>query len=130
MTRLALAAAALALAAPALAQQQPRGFTLQATPAPSPLLPLPATPRQAARPPADGPVFEPAPTPDRDNTGPTGPRASNDPTLAPALFTRRNQYRGEGFSPGSTAQEEQERRVKPGAGFNLRMPLSPSLPGR
>lgn len=129
MIRLALAAAALALAMPALAQQQPRGgFTLQATP--SPLLPLPATPPQATRPPANGPVFEPAPTPDRDNTGPTGPRASNDPTLAPALFTRRNQYRGDGFSPGSTAQEEQERRVKPGAGFNLRMPLSPSLPGR
>lgn len=128
MIRFALAAAALAIAGPTAAQQAPRGLSLQATPAPSPLLPLPATP-QAMRPPAGGPVFEPAPTPDRD-TGLAAPRASNDPSLGPALFTRRNQYRGDGFSPGSTAQEEQERRVRPGVGLNLRMPLSPSLPGR
>lgn len=106
------------------AQQAPRGLVLQATPAPSPLLPLPQTPQSAVRPPA-GPVFEPAPTPNRDASGPAPPRASNDPELSPTLFTRRNQFRGDGYSPGSTAQEEQERKVKPGAGFNLRMPLTP-----
>ena len=120
------AAALLALPSTVHAQQAPRGgLVLQATPAPSPLLPLPSTPQAAARPPS-GPVFEPAPLPDRDNLGPPPPRASTDPQLSPTLFTRRNQYRGDGYSPGSTAQEEQERRVKPGAGFNLRMPLTPS----
>ena len=109
----------------AYAQQAPRGLVLQATPAPSPLLPLPQTPQGAARP-QPGPAFEPAPTPNRDASGPPVPRASNEPQLSPTLFTRRNQFRGDGYSPGSTAQEEQERRVRPGAGFNLRMPLAPN----
>lgn len=117
-------ASMLALPLVAHAQPAPRGLVLQATPSPSPLLPLPQRPRVAARPQA-GPTFEPAPTPNRDASGPLTPRATSDPELSPTLFTRRNQYRGDGYSPGSTAQEEQERRVKPGAGFNLRMPLTP-----
>lgn len=108
----------------ACAQQAQRGLVLQATPAPSPLLPLPQRPQGSTRPSA-GPTFEPAPTPNRDASAPPPPRAGNDPQLSPTLFTRRNQFRGDGYSPGSTAQEEQERKVKPGAGFNLRMPLTP-----
>ena len=119
------AVALLASPATAQAQQAPRGgLVLQATPMPSPFLPLPSTPQAAVRSP--GPVFEPAPTPDRDNSGPPPPRAGTDPQLSPTLFTRRNQYRGDGYSPGSTAQEEQERKVRPGAGFNVRMPFTPS----
>ena len=72
-----------------------------------------------------GPVFEPAPLPNRDLNAPATARASNEPSLAPTLFTARTQYRGDGFSPGSTAQSEQERNVKPGAGFSLHMPLTP-----
>jgi hypothetical protein len=75
--------------------------------------------------PAGVPPFQPAPLPNRDLSTPQGPRASNEPSLAPTLFTTRTQFRGDGFSPGSTAQSEQEHRLKPGAGFSLHMPLSP-----
>lgn len=74
---------------------------------------------------ARGPIYEPAPLPNRDLSAPRAPRESNEPTLAPTLFTTKNQYRGDGFSPNSTAQSEQEKRVKPGAGFSLHMPLTP-----
>lgn len=124
MSRAGLAVCAAVFLTSGGAYGQQRGLVLQATPAPPPLLPLPQAPQARVRPPS-GPVFEPAPTPDRDALGPLTPRATNDPQLSPTLFTRRNQYRGDGFSPGSTAQEEQERNVRPGAGFNLRMPLTP-----
>lgn len=75
--------------------------------------------------PAGVPPFQPAPLPNRDLSTPQAPRASNEPSLAPTLFTTRTQFRGDGFSPGSTAQSEQERKLKPGAGFSLHMPLSP-----
>jgi len=89
---------------------------------PSPLLPLSGSP--LALTPKPGPNFEPAPTPNRDVSIPAV-RASDKPSLSPSLFTTRNQYRGDGFSPGSTAQSEQERRMKPGAGFSLHMPFAP-----
>lgn len=107
---------------PGYAQQ--RGFNLQATPQGqgSVLLPLPPAPPRI-RPPSSGPSYDPAPTPNRDLDAPVGPRASNAPELAPGLFTRGQQYRGDGYSAGSSAQSEQERRARPGAGFKLRMPL-------
>lgn len=79
-------------------------------------------PRAAsARPPS----FLPAPLPNRDLATPAPERATNEPTLAPTLFTTRTQFRGDGFSPGSTAQSEQEKKLRPGAGFSLHMPLTP-----
>lgn len=66
--------------------------------------------------------FTAAPTPDHDASAPTT-RASNEATVAPGFFTRRDQYRGEGLSPSFSAQAEQDRRAKPGAGINLRMPI-------
>ena len=102
---------------PALAQ---RSINLQASP-PSTLLPEPPQP-PAARPPG-GRVFSPAPLPNRDTDAPPPPRATRDPSLSPSLFSRGQQYRGEGYAPGSTAQSEQEKRARPGAGFNLRLPL-------
>ncbi len=104
---------------PALPQQH-RSLNLQATPRSSPLLPLPPTPPGTAGP---GPNYDLAPTPNRDLDVPTGPRAKAAPELAPGLFSRSEQYRGEGFSNGSSAQAEQERRIRPGAGFKLRLPL-------
>lgn len=71
------------------------------------------------------PSFQPAPLPNREVSTPTGPRSSNEPRLAPTLFTTRTQFRGDGFSPGSTAQSEQERNLRPGAGFSLHMPFAP-----
>lgn len=120
MRRFALIIAAALLSSPGWAQQ--RRLNLQATPGASSLPPLPRTPpRGGAKQP--GPGYDLAPTPNRDIDGPQGPRASNAPELAPGIFTRGQQYRGEGYSAGSSAQSEQERRARPGAGFKLRLPL-------
>ena len=63
---------------------------------------------------------------DRTAAGaPAGPRASNDPRISPTIINRRDQYRGEALDPKSSAQVEQERNLVPGAGFKLRMPLTP-----
>ena len=70
------------------------------------------------------PSFQPAPLPNRDLSTPQGARASNDPTVSPTLFTTRTQFRGDGFSQGSTAQGEQEHKIRPGAGISLHMPLT------
>jgi len=97
-------------------------FSLAVPVDPSPLVPLSTSPLGLT--PKQGPNFEPAPTPNRDASLPTT-RASEKPSFGPSLFTTKNQYRGDGFSPGSTAQSEQEKRVKPGAGFSLHMPFTP-----
>jgi len=89
---------------------------------PSPLLPLSTSPLSLS--PKTGPTYEAAPLPNRELSGPASPTASGT-RLAPSLFTTRNQYRGDGFSANSTAQGEQEKRMKPGAGFSLHMPFTP-----
>ena len=119
--RSSLAALLVVLMAPAAAAQAQRGIVLQAQPS-SPLLPVPPTRPRAA--PAPG-GYEPAPTPNRDVDAPLGPRASNAPQVGPSLFTRKDLYRGDGYARGSTSETEVEKRVKPGAGFNLRLPLQP-----
>ena len=103
---------------PALPQH--RGLNLQATPPSSSLLPLPPTPPGVA---GAEPNYDLAPTPNRDLDVPAGPHAKAAPELAPGFFSRSEQYRGEGFSSGSSAQAEQERRVRPGAGFKLHLPF-------
>ncbi|MDP9095581.1 MAG: hypothetical protein M3N26_03315 [Pseudomonadota bacterium] len=75
--------------------------------------------------PKSTPSFQPAPLPNRDLSTPQAPRASNETSVAPTLFTTRTQFRGDGFSPGSTAQSEQEHKIRPGAGISFHMPLSP-----
>ena len=72
--------------------------------------------------PSTPPGFAPAPLPDRDAMAPHT-RASSEASVSPSIFTRRDQYRGEALNANSSAQIEQERRVSPGAGFNLLMPL-------
>jgi hypothetical protein len=108
------------LALPLLAVAAERRLDLQVSPGGSPL-PLPPAP------PANGPAstFQPAPLPNRD-VELASPRASNAPSVGPSLFTRPDQYRGDGFAKGSTAQAEQEKRVRPGAGFSLRLPFAPN----
>lgn len=115
MTRTALLATLLS-AGPALGQGSLR----------KPIDPLPLPPIQLQMPAPAGPVFTPAPVPNRDAAAPTGPKVRRpDTELSPSLFNRSDQYRGDGYINGSTAQSEQEKRVRPGAGFNLRMPLQP-----
>jgi hypothetical protein len=113
--RLWLAAAALVLSA-----ASPAGLNLQ-VPAPGSNLPVPPEP------PAAGPPtrFQPAPTPNRD-VELSKPKASTATTFSPSLFTRPEEYHGDGFSKGSTVQSDQEKRLKPTPGFSLHMPLSPN----
>ena len=106
---------------PLAAASPQQGMSLQVPS--NPLTPVPPRP-PAVVPPANG--FLPAPLPNRDIDDVPAPRASTDPSLRPSLFNRQDTYRGEGFSKGSTASSEQERRVKPGVGFNLKMPFSPN----
>ena len=109
----------LATASPAATPQ--RGLSLQVPGDASPL-PLTATPDT----PRPAPKYAPAPRPNRDLEAPSGPRGTYDPKVGPSLITRGDTYRGEGFSKGSSAQGEQERRVKPGAGLNLTVPFAPN----
>lgn len=79
------------------------------------------SPAQRATPTPPG--FTPAPVPDQDVALPGGPRAGSEAEFTPRLFIRRDQYRGEGYSAGSSSQVQQDRRAQPGAGVNLRVPL-------
>lgn len=118
MTRTVLLATLLSVG-PAMAQSSLRK--------PTDLLPL--SPFQMQMPAPAGPVFTPAPVPNRDARAPISPRARRpDAEFSPGLFNRSDQFRGDGYSTGSTAQSEQEKRVRPGAGFNLRMPLQEQRP--
>lgn len=110
-------AAWLPLAALLAMGAAPRSSFVTATPMPD-FTPPPRGPAPATAPPG----YVAAPTPDQDAFGPRA-RASNETSVGPGLFTRRDQYRGEGLSPSSSTQIEQERRVKPGAGIKLSVPL-------
>ncbi len=71
---------------------------------------------------ATPPGFAPAPLPDQDAFAPVQ-RQSMDTSVSPSLFTRKNQYRGEGLPADSSAQTDQDHRAMPGAGLNLLMPI-------
>lgn len=116
MSRHLLAAAALFLGV--AAGPPSRSFDTMA-PAPNFSFDSPVTPKKKTGPPG----FTPAPTPNADAAPPIGPRASRDTQVSPQLFQRSNQYRGEGYSPGSSSQIQQDRRAQPGGGINLLMPL-------
>ena len=66
--------------------------------------------------------FDAAPIPNQDAFAPTT-RATSDASIAPNVFTRKDQYRGESIQPNSSAQTQEDRKALPGAGFSLRMPL-------
>ena len=86
-----------------------------------------SNPLGASRPAPTATRLEPAPLPDREVTGPAaGSGGASGPTVSPTVFANREQYRGDGFSRGSTAQAEQERNVRPSVGFKLRMPFTPN----
>lgn len=100
---------------PALAQ---RGYNLSV---PDRTLPVPPMP-----PPNPPGAAAPAPVPNRDLEFSGDKTTGNTPSVAPSLFTRGDAYRGEGFNKGSTAQSEQDKRARPAAGFNLKVPLTPN----
>jgi hypothetical protein len=66
--------------------------------------------------------FEPAPMPNDDMSGPQIAQQQGA-RWSPTLLQPRTQFRGDGFSYGSTVQGVQERRVNPTPVMNLKMPL-------
>ncbi len=67
--------------------------------------------------------YQPAPVPNPNIFPPPGQAAQAGPQLSPGLFMPKDRFAGDGYIPGTTVQSEQERRLKPGAGFNLSLPL-------
>ena len=120
----------LLLAAPFLvAASPPQTFSLQVVPD----YPFTAKvltskpPRQQAGQQA-GPVYEPAPIPNRDVVAPTRAQQSAGTQISPSLFNRHDGYRGDSFTKGETAEADQNRRMLPSAGFTLKMPLDEGQP--
>ena len=71
-----------------------------------------------------GHAFEPAPMPNADIYAPLP--QTGDPHAAqfsPRLFQPNTQFRGDGFSPGSTAQGAEMGRVFPAPGVSVKVPL-------
>jgi hypothetical protein len=73
---------------------------------------------------AQSPAYQPAPVPDRDITAPPAPVASNDPSVSPSFFTQRQQFRGDGYAPNSTAQISEDRNMSIAPGLKVSVPLS------
>ena len=103
----------------------PRSMSLRVTPDP---LAVAAPSRPAPVAAAPGPVFEPAPLPNADIGAPDNSDSGSGTQFSPMLLHRRDAFRGDGFSPGSTVESNENRNLQPGAGFRLSMPLQPQPP--
>jgi hypothetical protein len=86
----------------------------------TPLLPS-GTSLQASPPPE---VFTPAPMPDPDQTNSSWLKAAPAKVeVSPNLFHTRQSYLGDGYTPNSTIQGEQTKRIHPAPGLSLSVPL-------
>ena len=74
-------------------------------------------------PPAKPPAFQAAPVPDLDLSAPAQAQRNSGPELSPDLFNQRPYNGGQGYTPGSTIERQQQQRQAPVPGFNLKMPL-------
>ena len=110
MTRAGLLLAALA-ASLACAQAAP----MTATPGVSPGF--------TTQSPAPGPIFNPAPMPNRDVAAPVPKGDKATAELSPALISPPLQQSGVAYPPKSTYGEELDQRTKPTPGVNLKVPL-------
>ncbi len=72
---------------------------------------------------ASYPGFTPAPVPNLDLEPPVRPGGRSSAAVSPELFHMQRYYQGEGFTPGSTIQDEQSKRQKPLPGISVSMPL-------
>lgn len=88
--------------------------------APAPVADVPtgatAEPTQSAQ------GFQPAPMPDPDLYLPAQP-AQTGTQVMPGLYHPNTQFRGDGFSPGSSSQVYEERNFRPGPVMNITVPL-------
>ncbi|MBE7212215.1 MAG: hypothetical protein INR65_14430 [Gluconacetobacter diazotrophicus] len=72
-------------------------------------------------------TLRPAPLPDPDVDAP-GPDAAQiasqgEASLHPSFYSNSHHFAGDGFSPGSTLENEQNNRRKPGGGMSLSIPM-------
>jgi hypothetical protein len=123
MARVVARCAALLAASLLTTAASPGGYAPPALAGPAPPLvaiaPKPAPPAAVAP-----PVFVPAPMPDlefEDNAqqkrGPAGVE------LSPNLYHPHQGYLGDGYTPNSTIEGEQNRRLRPMPELNLSVPL-------
>jgi hypothetical protein len=61
--------------------------------------------------------------PDPDAGGPNAVSGLNRASLAPAFFSQKAEFAGDGFVGRSSADDTTERRRQPAAGFNLSVPV-------
>jgi hypothetical protein len=74
-------------------------------------------------PPAKPPAFQAAPVPDLDLSAPAQAERNSGPEFSPNLFNQRAYNGGQGYTPGSSIERQQQQRQLPVPGFNLKMPL-------
>ena len=67
--------------------------------------------------------YQPAPMPNRDLSAPSAV-ASNEPSIAPTVFSTTPSFRSDGYSGNSTEQAAHDHRLAPAAGLNLSMPVN------
>jgi len=82
---------------------------------------LPAAPPEKPRLGVSG-AFQPAPMPDPDIEAPSG-GGSRGASLAPALFSHKEEFAGDGFAPASNADYGLDHRRAPAAGLNWSVPV-------
>lgn len=111
---------ALVLVGPSLAASPPHARPVIVQALPPAYLPSPAPTFPGGAPSAQS-RYQAAPVPNRDVEAPSQ-RASTEPQLSATLYNRRDQFRGDALAPNSSAQIDMERRVRPGAGFSLKIP--------
>lgn len=108
----------LPLALPLIAAAPPRRLTMTV---PSNSFGSQTAPQASATPSR----YQPAPLPNRNFDGPASAGGPASPSLSPTMFTRSEQFRGDGYVSHSTAQVSEEHNFKPSVGFKLQVPLTP-----
>ena len=68
-------------------------------------------------------VFQPAPMPDPDRDPPSGGASPHGASLAPALFSHKEEFAGDGYAPASNADYGLDHRRTPAAGLNWSVPV-------
>jgi hypothetical protein len=112
MKRRTLLAAVFGLAAMGASPRRPAPIL-----SPDENFPLPPVP------PAKPPAFQAAPVPDLDLSAPAQAERNSGPEFSPNLFNQRAYNGGQGYTPGSSIERQQQQRQLPVPGFNLKMPL-------
>lgn len=78
----------------------------------------------SARPTAPSPVYEAAPTPNLDLVPPLGNSTPAGAKVGPEMFTTHVNYRGDGYTPGSTSHASPQPRHMSFPGISVKVPLN------